>query len=178
MNKPDSLRAHLLASVPELKHNPDRLLIFIDKGKVRCTAAASLSFEYAYDLQIILTDFAGNPDSVMLPLLGWLRVNQSELLANLDKSAEGIKFEADVIDHSKVDMSVTLPLTERVLVKKQADGTYHAKHSAEPQYTPYEEITGPIQVFSGGELIAEWSAPQAPDAMALASPHPQRPAHE
>lgn len=178
MNKPDNLRAHLMASVPELKHNPDKLLIFIDKGKVRCTAAASLSFEYAYDLQIILTDFAGNPDSVMLPLLGWLRVNQSELLANLDKSADGIKFEADVIDHSKVDMSVTLPLTERVLVKKQADGTYDVKHAAEPQYTPYEEITGPIQVFSGGELIAEWSAPLPPDAMALASPHPQRPAHE
>ena len=69
MNKPESLRAHLLATVAELQHNPDRLLIFIDNGKVRCTAAASLSFEYSFDLQIILTDFAGHPDSVMLPLL-------------------------------------------------------------------------------------------------------------
>ena len=53
MNKPENLRAHLLATVAELKHNPDRLLIFIDNGKVRCTAAASLSFEYSFDLQII-----------------------------------------------------------------------------------------------------------------------------
>ena len=45
MNKPDSLRAHLLAAIPELKHNPDRLLIFIDNGKIRCTGAAGLSFE-------------------------------------------------------------------------------------------------------------------------------------
>lgn len=178
MNKPDSLREHLLAAVPELKHSPDRLLIFIDNGKVRCTAAGGLSFEYAYDLQIILTDFAGHPDSVMLPLLGWLRVNQSELLVNLDKSAKGIKFEADVIDHSKVDMSLSLPLTERVIVKKQDNGTFTVKHAAEPQYTPYEQIDGPIQVFSDGLLIAEWQSPQPSDAMALASPHPQRPAHE
>ena len=80
MNKPDSLRAHLLATIAELKHDPDRLLIIIDNGKVRCTAAASLSFEYSFDLQIILTDYAGHPDSVMLPLLGWISVNQSELV--------------------------------------------------------------------------------------------------
>ena len=80
MNKPESLRAHLLSTVAEFKHNPDRLLIFIDNGKVRCTAAHTLSFEYSFDLQIILTEFAGHPDSVILPILGWLSVNQSELL--------------------------------------------------------------------------------------------------
>lgn len=69
MNKPEHLRAHLLGTIAELKHNPDRLLIFIDNGKVRCTAAASLSFGYCFDLQIILSDYAGHPDSVMLPLL-------------------------------------------------------------------------------------------------------------
>lgn len=175
MNKPDSLRAHLLAAVPELKYDPDRLLIFIDNGKVRCTAAASLSFEYAYDLQIILTDFAGHSDSVILPLLGWLQVNQSELMTNLDKSSEGIKFEADIIDNSKADMSLTLPLTERVLVKRQDDGTYTVKHAAEPQYTPYEATEGPIQVFANGVLVAEWQSPSPPEGMALASTHPRRP---
>ena len=132
MNKPDSLRAHLLATIAELKHNPDRMLIFIDNGKVRCTAAASLSFEYSFDLQIILTDYAGHPDSVMLPLLGWLSVNQSELLENLDRSAEGIKFEADVLDNSKVDLSIRLPLTERVVVGQDADGNTTVKHPGEP----------------------------------------------
>ena len=82
MNKPESLRTHLLAAVPELRHSPDRLLVFIDKGKLLCTAAASLSWEYGYELQIILTDFAGHPDAVMLPLLAWVRTNQSELLVN------------------------------------------------------------------------------------------------
>ena len=138
MNKPESLRAHLLSTVAELKHNPDRLLIFIDNGKIRCTAAASLSFEYSFDLQVILTDFAGHPDTVMLPLLGWISVNQSELLENLNKSADGIQFEADLMDNSKVDLSLTLPLTERVVVENDASGGTTIRHTSEPQReTPY-----------------------------------------
>jgi hypothetical protein len=133
MNKPENLRAHLLATVEELKHNPDRLLIFIDNGKIRCTAAHSLSFEYSFDLQVILTDFAGHPDSVMLPLLGWVSVHQSELLENLSKASDGIQFEADILDNSKVDMSLTLPLTERVVVGKDDLGNTTIRHPREPQ---------------------------------------------
>lgn len=133
MNKPDQLRRHLLASVSELRHNPDRLLVFIDNGKIRCTAAQPLSFEYIFDLQVIITDFAGHPDSVMLPLLGWLSVNQSELLENLNKAADGIQFEADILDNSKVDMSLTLPLTERVVVGKDDQGNTTIRHPGEPQ---------------------------------------------
>ncbi|WP_282410070.1 phage tail protein [Pseudomonas sp. PS02303] len=133
MNKPDSLRTHLLSTIAELKHNPDRLLMFIDNGKVRCTAAASLSFEYSFDLQIILTDYAGHPDSVILPLLGWLSVHQSELLENLNKSADGIQFEADILDNSKVDMSLTLPLTERVVIGEDDQGNTTIRHPGEPQ---------------------------------------------
>lgn len=173
MNKPESLRAHLLAAVPELRHSPDRLLVFIDKGKLRCTAAASLSWEYGYELQIILTDFAGHPDAVMLPLLAWVRTNQSELLANLDTSAQGIGFEADILDNSKVDLAITLPLTERVVVKRQADGTYQIEHATEPQLTEYHEPAS-WQVFAAGELLAEWKSGSAGDAVALETPQPGR----
>lgn len=133
MNKPESLRAHLLATVAEFKYDPDRLLIFIDNGKVRCTAATSMSFEYSFDLQIILTEFAGHPDSVILPILGWLSVNQPELLENLDKVNQGIQFEADILDKDKVDMSLTLALTERVIVRKDDQGNTTVKHAGEPQ---------------------------------------------
>ncbi|NWD56294.1 phage tail protein [Pseudomonas veronii] len=133
MNKPESLRAHLLATVAEFKHDPDRLLIFIDNGKVRCTAAHTLSFEYSFDVQIILTAFAGHPDSVILPILGWLSVNQSELLENLDKVKTGIQFEADILDKDKVDLSITLPLTERVVIGTDDQGKTTVKHPGEPQ---------------------------------------------
>ena len=134
MNKPESLRAHLLATVADFKHDPDRLLIFIDNGKVRCTAAHTLSFEYSFDLQIILTEFAGHPDSVMLPILGWLSVHQTDLLENLDKVKNGIQFEADILDKHKVDLSITLALTERVVVGKDEQGLTTVRHPNEPQY--------------------------------------------
>ena len=89
MNKPNSLKTHLLAAVPELANNPDRLLVFIDNGSARSTVEAGLSFEYSYSLNVILTEFAGHPDAVFIPLLAWLMVNQHELLANQDKGKGG-----------------------------------------------------------------------------------------
>ena len=133
MNKAESLRAHLLATVAEFKHDPDRMMIFIDNGKVRCTAAKSLSFEYSFDLQIVLAAFAGHPDSIMLPLLGWLSVNQSELLENLDKEKNGFKFEAEILSKELVDLSITLPLTEKVIVGQDDQGNTTVKHPNEPQ---------------------------------------------
>lgn len=158
MNKHENLRAHLLATVAELKHNPDRLLIFIDNGKIHCTAAASLSFEYSFDLQIILTDFAGHPDSVILPILGWLSINQSELLENLDKVKTGIQFEAEIIDTSKVDFSLTLPLTERVIVGKDAEGNTTVKHAGEPQRVA--DYLDPNWVPGAQGNAGEWVVPK------------------
>lgn len=158
MNKPESLRAHLLATVAELKHNPDRLLIFIDNGKIRCTAAATLSFEYSFDLQVILTDFAGHPDSIMLPLLGWISVHQSELLENLNKSADGIQFEADILDNSKVDLSLTLPLTERVVVGKDDEGKTTVRHPGEPQRAA--AFLDPNWIPGALGTSSEWVMPQ------------------
>ncbi|MHA6077860.1 phage tail protein [Pseudomonas aeruginosa] len=177
MNKPDSLKAHLLAAVPELRNNGDRLVIFIDNGRVRSTSAESLSFEYAYELQVILTDFAGHPDSVFLPLLGWLLVNQSDLLANLTKVQDGITFEADMLDRSKVDLGIVLPLTERVVVKRREDGRYDVSHPEEPLLTEAIEIDGPMQMFANGELLAEWTPPKPTEAVMLETPQIRRPAN-
>ncbi|SFB30707.1 phage tail protein [Azotobacter beijerinckii] len=170
MNKPESLRAHLLAAVPELRHNPDRLLVFIDKGRLRSTAAGGLSFEYGYTLNLLFTDYAGHPDAIAIPLLAWLLVNQSELLVNLEKGKEAIQFEADVLANDKVDLSITLPLTERVIVSKQADGSLQVTHAEEPPYTEQLESTH-LQVFADGELLAEWDT-AAPTGVALETPHP------
>jgi len=134
VNKPNSLREHLLTAVAGLKKNPDRLLIFIDTGSVRCTAATGLSFEYTYTLQVILTDFAGHPDSVFIPVLEWLRRQQPELLTNLERGKDAIAFEADILDGNKVDMSLSLPLTERVLVKRLDNGQLDISHPDEPDF--------------------------------------------
>ena len=44
-DKPNSLRQHLAAAIPDLQRDPDRLLVFADEGNVVANATASLSFE-------------------------------------------------------------------------------------------------------------------------------------
>ncbi|EWC40207.1 phage tail protein [Stutzerimonas stutzeri] len=157
MNKPESLREHLMAAVPELRHNPDRLLVFIDNGSLRSTAAPGLSFEYSYTLNLILTDFAGHPDAVAIPLFAWVLVNQRELMENIERGRDAIKFEADILSNKAVDLSITLPLTERVIVKRQADGTLQVSHPAEPVVDDETFLVPAMRVeTSEGELLAEW----------------------
>ena len=173
MNKPNSLRQHLLEHITELRNDPDRLLIFIENGKVRSTAAAGLSFEYEYSLQMIITDFAGHPDSVMIPLLGWLRTNQHELLANFDKNKDGIQFDAEIMANDLVDLSITLPLSERVTVKLQPDGALDVKHPDEPQLTEHLPQQR-YDLIIDGEPVTSWTsgAPTTPD---IVTPNPKRP---
>lgn len=159
MKKPDSLRAHILSAVKELQRDPERMLIFTDKGNIRCTGAKGLSFEYVYDLNFILTDYAGELDAVMIPLLDWVRINQSELLMNLEKSKNAFKFETVILNNGTVDLSLTLPLTERVIVKRQDNGTLDITFPQEPQY---EEPLDPqpMQLIDSntGEILAQWTS--------------------
>ncbi|MGO4703824.1 phage tail protein [Dyella sp. 2RAB6] len=96
MKKPDSLRAALVAALPDLARDPERFLVFIDKGSLHATYVPGLSFECAYTLNIILTDFAEDPLIVWVALLAWLSANQPELLDNVDLRREGVSFEADI----------------------------------------------------------------------------------
>ncbi|WP_269769812.1 phage tail protein [Aeromonas salmonicida] len=71
--------------VPLLRQNPDHMMIFVDKGKLVATGAASLSFEYQYELTIIVADFAQHANTIMVPLLAWVRQYQPELMMNSEK---------------------------------------------------------------------------------------------
>lgn len=176
MKKLDDLRTHLLNAVVELRRDPERLQIFADQGALRCTFAAGLSYEFSYFANIILTDYAGDIDSVAIPLFDWLRVHQSELLENLDRVKEGIRFEADLLDNHKVDFAITIPLTERVIVKRTPDGQMTIDHPLEPQATktePGQEVTLIDQVT--GDILAQWMSADIPGSYALAMPYPVPP---
>lgn len=155
MFKPGSLRAFLTAANPELARDPDRLVVFIDEGSLQATFAPGLSFEYAYTLNLVFTDYAGHPDAIMAPLLIWIREHQSELLANPD-NRDKITFEADLLANDAVDLSIKIPLTERVGVHPRSSGTGHdIEHYPEPQIE-----TGapppPRELWLDGVLIASW----------------------
>ncbi|MCU4482245.1 phage tail protein [Acinetobacter ursingii] len=155
MKKPQSLRNHLLAAIPELQRDPERILIFVDHGAVRSTIANGLSFEYAYTLNMVLTDYAGDLAAVSIPVLDWVRVNQSDLMANLDKVKSGIKFEAEILANDKVDLGIELALTERVIVKNIDEGLT-VSYPDEPQYHKAED-SKPVTLFDkDGTVLASW----------------------
>ena len=173
MKKPTSLRDHLLAAVPGLRRNRDQLSVFVDQGNIRSTAAHGLSFEYSYTVQVLITDYPGSADAVAIPLLAWVLQNQRELLENLERGKTAIEFEVDILNNDLVDMSIRLPLTERVIVKPATDGSaaLQVTYPEEPQLT--EQLpAGPWQLYAGDELIAEWTS-TAPTGADMETPFPQ-----
>ncbi|SMC24209.1 P2 phage tail completion protein R (GpR) [Andreprevotia lacus DSM 23236] len=131
MKKPNSLRQRLLLAIPTLARDPDQLLVFIDKGRVISTGTPSRSYEYQYTLNLILQNYQGSPDVLMLAIVDWLAINQPELLDNSERRADAIQFEADIIDEERADLSIELPLTERVICR-QVDGVWQTETVDEP----------------------------------------------
>lgn len=140
MNKANSLRKALNAAVPSLTTDPDKLLIFIDAGNIIATGAASGSFDYAYTLNVMLIDFAGDADIVFASLMAWIKRNQSDLLTNDDLRKTGISFEADHLTQTTVDLSIKIKLTESVVVGTDDAGAQTITHVDEP--VPEWEVTG------------------------------------
>lgn len=149
MKKPQLLRQHLVAAIPCLQADPERLLIFVDNGGLAGTYRPGASFEYRYTLDLVLTDFAGSPEAVMVPLMQWLTRHQSELLAN-PANRDKLTFEVDVLADNLVDLAIKLPLTERVRVSRGDDGTLVLEHLAEPPTEGEHADT-----LAGGTLVAD-----------------------
>lgn len=116
MIKPRSLRAALAAASRYLADNPEALHVRIERGEIHSTAAGGLSFEYAYDLVVLVTDYAGHPDTLFLPIVAWLHDAQPDLLENPARRTD-FSFETDVLDGEKYDVEIRLAkMTERVTV--------------------------------------------------------------
>lgn len=157
MKKPHALRQYLLNSIPDLAINQDRLLIFANDGKLMSTLANGYSFEMSYNLDLIITDYAGDVDLFGVVLFTWIMDNQSELMANLDKVKESITFEAELVDNSKYDLNFKIPLTERVIVKKNDNGQFQLSYPSEPQYTEFESPTDFEIIDKDGSVLAAWT---------------------
>lgn len=131
MNKPASLRSHLEACIPSLKSDPQSLHLFVEKGTV-VSRLGGLSFEYRYTVNLVITDYTADANDLIVPLLAWLQMNQPDILQNPDKQENALRIEAEILDADAVDLSITLDLTERVIVTVNPDGSYTATTPAEP----------------------------------------------
>ena len=88
---------------------------------IATTGAPGRSFEWRYTANLIVTDFAGDPNVLLLAVLDWARIHQNELL-DAPSQRDRITFEVDVLANDKVDLDIKLPLTERVIVSKDPGG--------------------------------------------------------
>lgn len=138
MIKPDRLRDLLTQTIERFRNNPESLILQFDKGKIKATGGKSHSFEYHYNLEVITTDFPYHPDVLFVPVLEFIRTEQWELLQN-PSNWESITFEIDRNNDSTYDIYISIPLTERVIVREE-DGNYTAKHGNEPQMTEHLPI--------------------------------------
>ncbi|OSM94647.1 phage tail protein [Lonsdalea populi] len=136
MQKPPSLRRALTEAVPAISANPECLHLFVDNGAVIGTLAPSLSWEYRYTLNMVITDFAGDQNLLMAPILHWLREHQPDALASPDSRDPALSFEVDILNHQSCDLSINLKLTERVLISER-DGAQMV--AAIPEPAPFEE---------------------------------------
>lgn len=133
MRKANELREYLTRHNRFLNENPDRLHVFVEQGNIHCSATRSLSHEYRFTLTIVVTDYAGSTDALMLPLLAWIRIKQPELMANKERRENGISFEVELLDHNAADVEIKIPLTERVIVQSSPGGKgMIAIHEDEP----------------------------------------------
>lgn len=154
MLKPDSLRKALTESVPVLSKNPEMLRLFIDNGKINSTLAASLSFEKQYTLNVVVTDFTDDFDLLLVPVLAWLREQQPDIMASEEGRKKGFTWYADINTDNSFDVSISLLLTERTIVK-QVEKALHVKNIPEP--APPEPVTRPVELYINGELVSKWN---------------------
>ncbi|WP_445157073.1 phage tail protein [Halomonas sp. E14] len=125
MKKLHRLRERLVTAVPGLDRDPDRLLTFVEEGSIEFRRGRDLTHEYRFVAQLVLTDFTGDLDTVMLPLLQWLAEYQPDL-----DPGEALTFEAEILANRAVDLALRVPLTERVIARVDCDtGHIQAEHS-------------------------------------------------
>lgn len=133
MLKPDLVRAALAAVLPDYARDPDRIAIFIEQGNIATRLLpGNYGFEYRYRLKVFLLDFAENPDVVMAALVRFLQEQQLDVLQNPDLSKQAIGFESEILDGGKMDLIITLQLTEAVRLVPREGGGHDFVHVEEP----------------------------------------------
>lgn len=161
MIKPRLLHTHLTAALPRLAQNPELLKMFVVGGNVHATATAALSWEYGYTLQLQFLDWKDHADTVIAPLLVWIKHHQYELLANPDK--KGIRFNVEYLNTDCMDLVIDLDLSERVLARAHAEvaGALQLHHldDTPPLYMPVPERWS---IYIKGDKVAEWDYEASP----------------
>lgn len=92
---------------------------------------------------------------ILAPIQTWLRVNQADIMTTDEGRKRGFTYKADINNDDSIDLSISLMLTERTLVK-EVGTELHIKHALELQPQPLAPVKRPMQLYVHGELVSEW----------------------
>ena len=145
MRKPDQLRAWLLRSVAGLADQPERLHLWVENGRLRSVPGKTLSYEYRYELIVIVEDFSGETHDLVVPVLAWLSKYQSDLLRHV--TDDGLPINHDILGNSSANIEIKLALKERVIVNQTPAGGWQVEYPAEAEF--------PESFAGGGVNLAE-----------------------
>ena len=109
MRKIDSLRATLLAAIPEANNDPAMLPTWIDRGSVRGRQTGSGSFEMAFRLNVLAIGVRTDLSLISLAVTKWLRAIQPE---RLQPGSDSFTFDADILDNDTADVLIQIDLTQ------------------------------------------------------------------
>lgn len=158
MKKPALLRAALVALMPELARDADRLAMWIEKGHVRSRLGPSHGFAWEYQLTVLLKEFAGDPAVPFFAVTEWLRTQQPDAL--VPGKQNGFAFEVDILDDKTFDVQIVLDLEECVAAEDQGQGRWHLTPIAQsvpidPDGEPVRAAAGPVlSIWHDGRQLA------------------------
>lgn len=153
MHKLKSLRQALIDAIPQLNAHPERLQMSVGSGNIDARLASSLSFEKRYVLNAKVSGFTGDSEGVFVPVLAWLLENQPDIFTLDEGHKNGYTFAIVLNDDDTTDISISVQVTERILVS-QEQGALHATYSPEPPLP--EPVTRPKELYINGELVSKW----------------------
>jgi len=129
VSKLKSLRAALIAAIPELRNEPSRLKLWIENGAVRARGTANHGFALQYPLSVLIEEAKTDIAIIALAITRWLRINQPDLLS---PSGDSFRFESDILDVTSADILFTIDLTENIAVAPRPDGSWQVTYLDEP----------------------------------------------
>ncbi|WP_315708988.1 phage tail protein [Brenneria uluponensis] len=138
MLKPNLLRKTISQHVPWVRENPDRLVIYVQRGNIVSHGGVAAAFEFRYTLEVLAMDYPGTLDDLAVPVLLWAREYQPDLLFNPERRKDGIKFDADLLSNSTMDVLISIQVDESVVVEQHA-GNIRTRHRAD---TPPDLLEG------------------------------------
>jgi len=161
MRKLETLRAALLAALPELEEDPDRIRIWIERGTAASSQTGSRALAYKFQANVLVVEMASDITVLFMAVFEWARVNQPELMV---PGVDGIAFDADILDNGTADILLQLQLDQAVSAAPKEAGGYDISYLAEPD--PFDpsilsiiapEEAPPLKGFDVIEDMPPWA---------------------